>query len=209
MAGTKEAGMSARTFVAGLLGGVTMFVWMFVAHMVLPLGEAGVKEIPNEALVLTAMQATMGAGGGVYVFPGTGLPPNATSDQRNAAMREYNDKLAASPSGFLVYHGPGASFSFPKALGIEFALELAEALLAAWLLSLSVVSSLLARVAFVTVVGVIAAIATNISYWNWYSLSGTYTAAYVFTQAAGFLCAGLVIAAMMRRKTSVRARAAA
>ena len=201
--------MSSRTFLAGFLGGIAMFVWMFIAHMVLPLGEAGVKEIPNEAPVLSAMQASIGVGSAVYVFPGTGLPPNATADQRNAAMREYNSKLATSPSGFLVYRGPGATFSFPKALGIEFVLEVAEALLAAWLLSMSIVSGLLARAAFVTVVGVIAAIATNVSYWNWYSFSGTYTAAYVFTQAAGFLCAGLVIAAIMRRETTVRARAAA
>lgn len=201
--------MSARTFVAGLLGGLAMFVWMFIAHMVLPLGEAGVKEIPNEPPVLNAMQASMGGGSGIYVFPGTGLPPNATADQKNASMREYNGKLAASPSGFLVYNGPGATFSFPKLLGIEFTLEMVEALLAAWLLSTTLLTSLMARTAFVTVVGVIAAIATNVSYWNWYSFSGTYTTAYVFTQAAGFFFAGLVMAAMMRGKASVRARAAA
>ncbi|HZS51905.1 MAG TPA: hypothetical protein VFA54_13645 [Bryobacterales bacterium] len=199
--------MSTRTFLAGLLGGVTMFVWMFIAHMVLPLGEAGVKEMPNESPVLSSMQASMGAGSGVYVFPGTGLPPNATADQRNAAMRDYNGKLAASPSGFLVYHGPGATFSFPKLLGTEFALEVAEALLAAWLLSMTVLKGLMARAGFVTVVGVIAAIATNVSYWNWYGFSGTYTAAYVFTQAAGFLCAGLVMAALVRGKGGLPARA--
>jgi len=200
--------MSARTFMAGLLGGVTMFVWMFVAHMLLPLGEAGVKEIPNEASLLSAMHMSMGSESGVFVFPGPGLPPNATADQRNAAMREYNGKLAASPSGLLVYHGPGATFSFPKTLGIEFALELVEALLAAWLLSISAISGFAMRAAFVTVVGVIAASATNISYWNWYSFSGTYTAAYVFTQAAGFFCAGLAIAALMRRTVTLQARAA-
>jgi len=201
--------MSARTFMAGILGGVTMFVWMFIAHMVLPLGEAGVKGIPDEPPVLNAMKASMGAGSGVYVFPGTGLPPNATADQRNAAMRDYNGKLAASPSGFLVYHGPGATFNFPKTLGIEFALEIVEALLAAWLLSMTFLTGILARAAFMSIVGVVAAIATNVSYWNWYSFSGTYTAAYVFTQAAGFLGAGLVMAAIMRGKTSVPARAAA
>jgi hypothetical protein len=201
--------MSTRTFVAGLLGGVAMFVWMFVAHMVLPLGQAGVKEIPNEPPVLSAMEASMGAGAGVYVFPGSGLPPNATSDQKSAAMRDYNGKLAASASGFLVYHGPGATLSLPKLLGIEFALEVVEALLAAWLLSMTFLTGLVARTGFVTVVGVVAAIVTNGSYWNWYSFSGTYTAAAVFTQIAGFLCAGLTIAAITRGKARVRARATA
>lgn len=197
--------MSSRTFVAGLLGGVAMFVWMSIAHMVLPLGEAGVKEIPNEPPVLSAMQASMGARSGVYVFPGSGLPPDATADQRSAAMREYNGKLAASPSGFLVYHGPGVAYSLPKLLGTEFALEVVEALLAAWLLGLTVLTGFMARTAFVTVVGVVAAITTNVSYWNWYGFSGIYTEAYVFTQAAGFLCAGLAIAAVTRGRASAQA----
>ena len=51
--------MTKRAVLAGLLGGVAMFVWMSVAHVVLPLGETGVQEIANEPPVLTAMHAAL------------------------------------------------------------------------------------------------------------------------------------------------------
>ncbi len=50
-----------RIFLAGLLGGIAMFIWTSIAHMALPLGEAGIREIPNEAAVLGAMQSNIGA----------------------------------------------------------------------------------------------------------------------------------------------------
>ena len=53
-------------------------------------------------------------------------------------------------------------------LSIEFVTELLEAFLVVYLLSLTRLTSFGARVGFVTVAGVLAAIATNISYWNWY-----------------------------------------
>jgi hypothetical protein len=50
-----------RIVLAGLLGAVAMFLWTSIAHMALPLGEAGINEIPNESAVLNAMQSSMGA----------------------------------------------------------------------------------------------------------------------------------------------------
>jgi len=40
-------------------------------HMALPLGEAGIEEIPNESAVLSAMQSTS-ANRPVFIFPGPG-----------------------------------------------------------------------------------------------------------------------------------------
>ena len=41
-----------KILLAGVLGGIVMFVWTSIAHMALPLGEAGINEIPNESAVL-------------------------------------------------------------------------------------------------------------------------------------------------------------
>jgi len=49
-----------RILLAGVLGGIAMFVWTSIAHMALPLGEAGIGEIPNESAVLGAIQSSMG-----------------------------------------------------------------------------------------------------------------------------------------------------
>jgi hypothetical protein len=61
-----------RVLFASLHGGIAMFVWAFVAHEVLPLGEAGVREIPNEAPVLSAMRSSIGDASGFYIFSGYG-----------------------------------------------------------------------------------------------------------------------------------------
>jgi hypothetical protein len=84
-------------------------------------------------------------------------------------------------------------------LSTEFVTELIEALLAVFLLSQTRLDRFGPRVAFITVVGVIAAITTNVSYWNWYAFPTSYTIAYMFTQAAGFLAAGLAVAAVLRK----------
>src|SRR6266849_3451056 len=44
-----------RVILTGLLGGVGMFLWLSIAHMVLPLGQIGFKQIPNEQAVLAPL----------------------------------------------------------------------------------------------------------------------------------------------------------
>ena len=43
-----------------------MFIWTSIAHLVLPLGEAGIQEIPNESALLSAMQSNIGDQTGLY-----------------------------------------------------------------------------------------------------------------------------------------------
>ena len=62
-----------RILLAGVLGGIAMLVWTSIAHMALPLGEAGINEIPNESAVLSAMQGNIGDKTGLYIFPGLAL----------------------------------------------------------------------------------------------------------------------------------------
>jgi hypothetical protein len=201
--------MTKRVLLAGLLGGIAMFAWTSLAHMVLPLGDAGIKEIPNEQGVLTAMQASLGAAPGLYLFPGTGLGPDATMQQKRGAMDQYAQKLAANPSGILIYHPPGAKPLTAGQLATEFFTELIEALLAVILLSQTRLTSFASRLGFVIVAGMLATIATNVSYWNWYGFPATYTAAYMTTGVVGFICVGLVAAAVMKEQVPATMAAAA
>src|SRR4029453_12919556 len=88
-----------RILLAGVLGGIVMFVWTSVAHMALPLGEAGINEIPNESAVLNAMQSSMGDKTGLYIFPGLGVGKNATREEKNEAMKQMQQRIPANPSG--------------------------------------------------------------------------------------------------------------
>ena len=196
--------MSAtRIILAGILGGIAMFVWTSIAHMALPLGEAGIGEVPNDEALLTAMQSSIGAKTGLYFFPGMGLGPDATHAQRSAAMKDYEAKLEKNPSGLLMYHPAGSRpMVMPKLLTIEFATELGEALLAVFLLAQTRIFSFGGRLGFVTVAGILAAMATNVSYWNWWGFPTVYTASYMFIQIVGFFCVGIVAALVLPKNVT-------
>lgn len=201
---------SGRILLAGLVGGVAMFAWSSLAHMVLPLAATGVREIPNnEPAVLAQMREAMGDTSGLYIYPSSGWKPGQGSEARAAAMRNYDQKLESNPSGILIYHPPGRKSFEPHLIVTEFLTELIEAILAVFLLAQTRVSSYAGRAGFVLVVGFLAALPTNISYWNWYGFPGDYTAAYMVTQIVGFLCVGLVAAALTRQGVPASAPVAA
>jgi uncharacterized membrane protein YkgB len=191
-----------KILLAGILGGIAMFIWTSIAHLFLPLGEAGIGEIPNESAVLSAMQNNIGDQTGLYIFPGLGIGKNATRQEKNEAMKQIAAKAASGPSGILMYHST-RQFTFGKWMGIEFATELVEAILAVFLLAQTRIGSFGGRVGFVLVTGILASITTNVSYWNWYGFPGAYTASYILIQVIGFLCVGIVVAFVLRKHATV------
>ena len=191
-----------KIVLAGAVGGIAMFIWTSIAHMALPLGEAGISEIPNESAVVSAMQSSIGEQTGLYIFPGPGVGKNATRQEKNEAMKHMGEKMATNPSGILMYHAPGRPMAFGRWLGIEFGTELLEAILVVFLLAQTSIASFAGRVGFVLVAGILASIATNVSYWNWYGFPCVYTASYMLIQIIGFFLVGIV-AAFVLRKNSV------
>src|SRR6516225_2661056 len=189
-----------RILLAGVLGGIVMFVWTSIAHMALPLGETGIEEIPNESAVLSAMQTSMGENAGLYIFPGLGVGKNATREEKNEAMKQMQQRIAANPSGILMYHPPGRQFAFGKSLAVEFSTEVLQAILVIWLLAQTRIGSFAGRVGFVLVAGILASITTNVSYWNWYGFPGVYTASYMLIEIVGFLFVGVIAALVLRKR---------
>jgi hypothetical protein len=177
--------MNKRVLLAGVLCAVAMFLWSAVAHMALSLGEAGIRQIPKEEALLSTMQSTLSEPG-LYMFPN--MAPGAD-------MAANEQKIAKGPSGMLMYF-PKRDFSFGQSLGVQFVTQLAQALIAVYLLSLTSLGTFGGRLGFFVLLGLIAAIATNVPYWNWYGFPTTYTAAYMFSGWMEYVCAGLVAAAM-------------
>jgi hypothetical protein len=189
-----------RILLAGILGGIVMFIWTSIAHMALPLGEAGINEIPNESAVLSAMQSSIGDKIGLYIFPGLGVGKNATREEKSEAMKQMQQRIAANPSGILMYHPPGRPFAFGKSLAIEFSTEVLQAILVIWLLAQTRIGSFAGRVGFVLIAGILAAITTNVSYWNWYGFPSVYTASYILIEIVGFFLVGIVAALLLRKR---------
>ena len=191
-----------RILLAGVVGGIVMFVWTSIAHMALPLGEAGIREIPNEATVVSAMQGSIGQQSGLYIFPGPGVGKNTTRQEKNEAMKRIGEKMAANPSGILMYHPAGRPFTIGKWLGTEFFTELIEAILLVSVLAQTRVARFAGRIGVALVIGVLAAISTNVSYWNWYGFPSVYTASYMCIQIVGFLLVAVVAAFLLSKWVS-------
>ena len=177
-----------------------MFVWTSIAHMALPLGEAGIRQMPNESAALSAMQSNIGEQSGLYIFPGPGVGKNATREEKSEAMKQMGEKMAANPSGILMYHAPCRPFTLGKWLGIEFGTELLEAILVVFLLAQTRIVSFAGRIGFVFAVGILAAITTNVSYWNWYGFPCVYTASHMCIQIVGFLLVGIAAALLLPKR---------
>lgn len=191
---------ATRILLAGILGAVAMFAWTAIAHMALPLGEAGVQNTMNDEALLSALKSTVENKDGLYIYPSMGLGPNASHAEQSAAMEKYAAILEKNPSGFFIFHPAGSRpMTMGKFLTVEFVTELCEALLAVWLLAQTRLVSFGGRLGFVTMAGIMASIATNVSYWNWWGFPTVYTASYIFIEVVGFFLVGVVAAIMFRR----------
>ncbi len=66
--------MTKRVLLGALVGGVVVFIVGALLHTVLGLGEVGVKALPQEETVLSAMRAAIPASG-FYFFPAPNMTP--------------------------------------------------------------------------------------------------------------------------------------
>jgi mannose/fructose/N-acetylgalactosamine-specific phosphotransferase system component IIC len=168
-----------------------MFVWASIAHVATPLGAAGVSTLPSETAVVSELEKDVGERAGLYLFPAMGSGANTQP---------------VGPVGFLVWRPHVVRSLDPANLGSEFASELAQALIAAVLLSMAAVSGFVPRVGFVLLLGIAAAITTNVSYWNWYGFPTNYTLPYALIELVGYAVAGVVIASILPKRAATTTR---
>ena len=83
----------SKLLVASILGGIALFIWGGLSHMVLGLGEIGIKELPNEEPVLSALKTNIPESG-FYFFPGMGRADGMTKEQQQATRWPNPMRLA-------------------------------------------------------------------------------------------------------------------
>jgi hypothetical protein len=179
-----------RLLVAALLGGVVMFFWGFVSHMVLPIGEMGVHTAANEEAFLAAAKEHLGSGEGVYLVPGiTGADMND-----DAKAKAYSARATANPNAFVVYQPVGSDgMQMGDNLGKEFATNVACAAIVAFVLALGAFG-FARRVRIAALLGLFAWLAINVPYWNWYRFPLEFTLGSAIQQVVGWTLAGAAIA---------------
>jgi hypothetical protein len=190
-----------RVVLAGIVGGVVMFMWGFVSHMVLPFGEMGVENLPDEAVLVPAMKASINHRG-FYFFPGM------ESNANEAEQKAWGDKYSAGPRGVLIYDPePGVVAMDPKMLGIEFGSNVIAAVLAAVVLAM--VSGGIGRRAIAgSMLGLISFTSIDVSYWNWYRFPDAMIEGEFCVEVIGWVITGLAIAMVLGSAKKAAAPAA-
>lgn len=184
-----------RVLLAGLLGGIVFFLWGFVAHMVLPIGEMGMRQATNEDIVLAALPASL-PGEGVYMLPG--LAPEKTNDA--AAVKAYSEKARAQPNAFIVYQPVGRDgMDMGSNLVKQFAFDGASALIIAFVLAMAPLA-FGQRVLASTALGLFSWLTISVPYWNWYRFPLDFTIGNLLEQVVGWFLAGLAIAWRLGRR---------
>jgi hypothetical protein len=191
-----------RTILAGVLGGLVVFVWGAVSHMALGLGESTIRSIPAEDAVLGAMKASLKEPG-FYFFPG--MPPGKCTPEQE---KEWTERFRRGPTGVMAYSPQGSEPMSPVQLLSELGADILAALLGALLLARATAgTSFLCRWSFVLVLGAFAAFSTNLSYWIWYRFPADYTLMTMVDEFLGWAFAGLVLARMIRPAEAAAAAA--
>lgn len=192
--------MTKKVLLGALVGGIVVFIVGSLLHTVLGLGAVGVKAVPQEDAVLSAMRAAIHEPG-FYIFPAPNMAPGRTKEQMNADNAAYAAKYQQGPSGILVYSPGGTALNYGKLLGGEFAIDVISAFFLACILAMGAggVSSYWKRVFAVTLAGLFAAVFLGLEYWNWYSFPTNYICAYIANGVLDWYFAGLAMAAIVKQ----------
>jgi hypothetical protein len=191
--------MSRKILLAGILGGVALFAWESVAHMALPLGEAGIRTFGDrEGLMMTALKDNVRESG-FYFFPGPEDRPGMTNEQKAKSMDAAMQRMASQPTGIMIVHPQGWPPNLAKRLPLQFAGDVVVMLIAAGLLAQAVMlKEYGARVLFVTLMGLIPTLQTDMPQWNWYGFPDLYFGAQFLVHLVGFAAGGLVLARLVK-----------
>jgi hypothetical protein len=179
-----------RVLVAGLIGGILMFLWGVVAHMALGLGNVGLKQPASESVVLSTLHEGLGDHAGVYILPS--LDPKKMGDA--AEVIAYQQQAIRSPYAWVVYMPQGDDMTrMGPQIGRQWASDTLSALALAFVMGLAGLG-FRRRLALAAVAVAFAWLSTMVPYWNWYRFPLDFTWAALIEQLIGWLIAGAAMA---------------
>ena len=184
-----------RIGIAALLAAVVLFLWQFLAHMVLPIGQMGFRLPQNEDIVLSAVSTGLPTPG-IYYLPS--IDPAKMGDA--AVMKAWTEKSAKSPYIFAVVNAPPADpGSMTSQLVTQFITNFLSAILAAFVLA-ATAWTFGARVIGSLVFGVFGWLMNIVPQWTWYRFPSDFVVGNLLEEGIGWLLAGIAIAWWLGRK---------
>jgi len=176
-----------RVIKAGILGGITVFIWSCISWMVLPWHMTTLHNFKDEKSVAQQIQANSPSSG-MYVLP-----------QMDNKGQLVNKDLMQGPMVFAAVRlGPVPTTMYLQ-MAIGVLTQIIAAFFVAWLLFRTQGLNYFSRVIFVVIVAFAAGIMTDVCYWNWFGFDMQYTLVEIADLIVGWFFGGLIIAAFGRK----------
>ena len=183
-----------KTLLGGIAGGIILFVWSFLAWIVLPLHTPTMHEIPNGDAVISTLKPLLPMKG-LYLLRHN---PGMSADR--AAQDAWTEKVKQGPNGLILYDPAGTDPMMTSQMVVGLILDILSALVVAWLLTRSTAlsASYLSRVMFCGMFAIFATLFDYLSMWNWMGYPADFTTGLIVDSLIAWLLAGLAIAAIVK-----------
>lgn len=171
-----------RILLAGIVGGLLIFVCGAIAHVGFNLESRKLKDIPQEQRLMEMVEKSK-LEAGIYAFPGFEEGMKLSGPDRTQFEKDLAVRYKKGPSGILLVAPTGEEPMGGYQLGGELVSNWIIATLAAWIMAhFSTAATFLQRwLGFLLLAPI-----------SWFSLSDSYHLWYRFPQ--GFILDGLIVA---------------
>lgn len=189
--------MGGRMVWAALLGGIALFLWGFVAHMVLHLAENQTHPLQGDRAANTESIRRLAPEPGVYMNPW--CPPDASEAEQQATV----ERMKVEPLVFAVVapQGMPQGFELAPVLVRELGICIALSLIAVFLVVVAGgLSGLVSRIAFCVLLASFGFIQTDAKYMLWYHFPSGWSIAQLVEKLVGGAVLGLVIHFVLGKK---------
>ena len=184
-----------RVLIAGIAGGLVVFVWGFLSWVVLHFSEDYTHQFVDEDAVAAVLAENAdGPEPGFYVIPGMVGPDGAMLDEE-----QWKERAGGMAYAMVMMH-PGGFHANPAVmLPRGLLIEILGALLIAWLVAATgPARSYAARAKVGVAMALFAGLAGPMINWNFMLAPTDWTLLLMFDMLVGWTLAGLVIAAFVR-----------
>ncbi len=183
-----------KTLLGGIVGGIILFVWSFLAWTVLPLHTPAMREIQNEDAIISSLKPALPTKG-VYM-----LRHNPGMSADNTARDAWNERIKQGPTGMIFYDPNGSDPMMIEQMAAGLIIDILSALVVAWLLTRSTAqtASYLTRVMFCGIFAIFATLFDYLTMWNWMGYPADFTTGLIVDALIAWLLAGLGIAAIVK-----------
>ena len=183
-----------KTVIGGMVGGIIIFVWSFLAFVLLPFHEPTFHQVTKEDEAIQALKSLLDQQA-VYM-----LPKNPGMSADKAAMDAWEGKVKRGPIAMIVYNPGGVDPMMPRQMIIGLILDILAAWVVCWFLARSVAlnAPYISRVAYCGMFGLFVSLFTHLMSWNWLGFPVDYTSAMIIDAILSWIFAGLGIAAIVK-----------